>query len=195
LPITFALADRLARLRERSTGTLRGAPPDPGGTWAAVAVIVVPNPDAILLIRRSERVGDPWSGHLALPGGRQDPLDGDLLQTARRETLEEVGIQLQAADLVASLELVVPRTPVLPPISILPFVFLLPTRPQVTLNSEVASTAWVELDHLLLPTTRGRVSLDVAGASRLVDAYQIEHGVVWGLTERILTSFLRTLSN
>jgi 8-oxo-dGTP pyrophosphatase MutT (NUDIX family) len=194
LPIAFALADRLARLREQSTGTLLGAPSNPGGTWAAVAVIVVPNPDAILLIRRSERAGDPWSGHLALPGGRQDPLDGDLLQTAVRETLEEVGIQLEPAQLVATLEPVVPRTPVLPPISILPFVFLLPVRPQVTLNSEVASTAWVELDHLMLPNTRARVTLDVAGASRLVDAYQVEPGVVWGLTERILTSFLRTVN-
>ena len=195
MPIAFALADRLARLREQSTGTLRGAPPDPGGTWAAVAVIVVPTPDAILLIRRSERPGDPWSGHLALPGGRQDRHDRDLLETAVRETWEEVGIELESANLVMSLEPVVPRTPVLPPIAILPFVFLLPSRPQVTLNSEVASTAWIELDHLLLPTTRGRVSLDVAGATRLVEAYQIEHGVVWGLTERILTSFLRTLSS
>jgi 8-oxo-dGTP pyrophosphatase MutT (NUDIX family) len=194
LPIAFALADRLARLREQPTGTLRSAPSDPGGTWAAVAVIVVPNPDAILLIRRSERAGDPWSGHLALPGGRQDPADGDLFETAVRETREEVGIQLESADLVASLEPVVPRTPVLPPISILPFVFLLSTRPQVIPNAEVASTAWIELDHLLLPTTRGQVSLDVAGASRSVDAYQLEHGLVWGLTERILTSFLRTMS-
>jgi 8-oxo-dGTP pyrophosphatase MutT (NUDIX family) len=110
-----------------------------------------------------------------------------------RETREEVGVQLEPAHLVASLEAVVPRTPVLPPISILPFVFLLPVRPPLTLNAEVASTAWVELDHLLLPTTRGRVSLDVAGANRLVEAYQVEHGVVWGLTERILTSFLGTL--
>lgn len=195
MPIAFALADRLARLREQSTGTLRGTTPDLGGSWAAVAVIVVPNPDAILLIRRSERSGDPWSGHLALPGGRQDPVDGDLLETAVRETREEVGIELEPAHLVASLEPVVPRTPVLPRISILPFVFLLSHRPQVTPNAEVASTAWVELDHLLLPSTRGRVSLDVAGASRLVDAYQVEHGVVWGLTERILTSFLRTLNS
>ena len=194
MPIAFALADRLARLREQSTGTLRGTPSDLGGSWAAVAVIVVPNPDAILLIRRSERSGDPWSGHLALPGGRQDPIDGDLLETAVRETREEVGIQLEPAHLVASLEPVVPRTPVLPPISILPFVFLLCSRPQVTPNHEVASTAWVELDHLLHPSTRGRISLNVAGASRLVDAYQVEHGVVWGLTERILTSFLRTLN-
>jgi 8-oxo-dGTP pyrophosphatase MutT (NUDIX family) len=195
LPIAFALADRLARLREQSTGTPRGASPDPGGTWAAVAVIVVPDPDAILLIRRSERTGDPWSGHLALPGGRQDPLDRGLLQTAMRETREEVGIQLEPADLVTSLEPVVPRTPVLPPIAILPFVFLLPARPQVTTNSEVAATAWIELDHLLLPATRGRVSLDVSGAKRLVDAYQVEAGAIWGLTERILTSFLDTLNS
>jgi 8-oxo-dGTP pyrophosphatase MutT (NUDIX family) len=158
-----------------------------------VAVIVVPHPDAILLIRRSERAGDPWSGHIALPGGRRDALDQDLVETAVRETREEVGIQLTPEHLVGSLEPVVPRTRTLPPIAIWPFVFFLPGRPSLTLNSEVASACWVELDQLLQPTTHGRIRLEVGGDIRLVDAYQVEPGVVWGITERILTALLRDL--
>ncbi|HEY4649066.1 MAG TPA: CoA pyrophosphatase [Gemmatimonadales bacterium] len=160
---------------------------------AAVAVIAVPHPDAILLIRRSERDGDPWSGHIALPGGRRDALDHDLLETALRETREEVGIRLTPEHLVGSLEPVIPRTRTLPPIAIWPFVFLLPSRPTLSLNAEVASASWVEVDQLLQPTTHGRVRLEVAGDVRLVDAYRVEPGVVWGITERILTALLKAL--
>src|SRR5207248_637661 len=47
-----------------------------------------------VVIHRAHRRGDPWSGHMALPGGRQDAADSDLRATAVRETREEVGIDL-----------------------------------------------------------------------------------------------------
>jgi 8-oxo-dGTP pyrophosphatase MutT (NUDIX family) len=193
VPIAFALADRLARLREHAWGDRAGPADYPIRKSAAVAVIAVPDPDSILLIRRSERAGDPWSGHIALPGGRWDALDHDLLETAVRETSEEVGIQLRREHLVGSLEPVVPRTRTLPPLAIWPFVFFLPGRPPLTLNSEVASATWVQVDQLVQPTTRGRIRLEVEGDVRLVDAYQVEPGVVWGITERILTALLKDL--
>ena len=59
-----------------------------GTPQAAVALLLTPDPDRLLLIRRAEREGDPWSGHLALPGGRRDESDTDLLATALRETFE-----------------------------------------------------------------------------------------------------------
>ena len=190
MPIAFALADRLARLSQRNWVDPLKPEGDTVWKWAAVAVIVAPAPDAILLIRRSERSGDPWSGHIALPGGRQDPGDPDLLGTAIRETHEEVGIQLERGCLRGSLEAVVPLSPVLPPIAVRPFVFLLDRRPTLVLNSEVASASWVEVDHLLQPTIHHPVQLEVAGVRRQVQAYQMEHGVIWGLTERILTSLI-----
>jgi 8-oxo-dGTP pyrophosphatase MutT (NUDIX family) len=158
-----------------------------------VAIILVPDPDAILLIRRAERTGDPWSGHMALPGGRRETEDPDLLATAMRETFEEVGLRLRAEDLAGNLDDVVPRTPVLPPIAVRPFVFILSTRPAITLNAEVASAQWVTLDHFLRADTHHPVRLEVAGQSRQVQAYQLEDGIVWGMTERILTSFVSVL--
>jgi 8-oxo-dGTP pyrophosphatase MutT (NUDIX family) len=166
---------------------------DPALVWAAVALILAPDPDSILLIRRADRSGDPWSGHMALPGGRQEPGDPDLLGTAIRETLEEVGVALRPKDLTGQLDDVIPRTPRLPPIAVRPFVFALPDRPALSLSPEVADAHWVTLEHLLQAETHHLVQLNVAGESLRVPAYQLESAIVWGMTERILTSFLSHL--
>jgi 8-oxo-dGTP pyrophosphatase MutT (NUDIX family) len=156
--------------------------------WAAVAVILAPDPDALLLIRRAERAGDPWSGHTALPGGRQDADEPDLFTTAVRETAEEVGLALSREHLIGTLDDVVPRTPVLPPIAVRPHVFALSHRPLLSLNPEVAAARWVPLDLLLHPGTYDSVMVDIRGESREFPAYRLDDAVVWGLTERILSS-------
>jgi 8-oxo-dGTP pyrophosphatase MutT (NUDIX family) len=182
---------RAARLRQHlSTSMDTSSDEDPSLLWAAVAIILTPQPDSILLIRRADRSGDPWSGHMALPGGRREPGDSDLAGTAIRETAEEVGIRLRPEDLLGRLPDVIPRTPVLPPIAVRPFVFLLPERPAMRLNAEVAQASWVQVDYLLRPDTRHPVQLEVSGKSRQVQAYQLENAIIWGMTERILTSFL-----
>jgi 8-oxo-dGTP pyrophosphatase MutT (NUDIX family) len=160
-----------------------------------VAVVVAPDPDSILLIRRADRTGDPWSGHMALPGGRREPADHDLLATAIRETYEEVGFELTQRQLIGILDDVVPRTPVLPPVAVRPFVFVAHERPPLTPSPEVATAHWVALDDLQRPERHHLVTLQVAGAEREVQAYQLEGGVVWGMTERILSGLLEHLRN
>ena len=132
---------------------------------------------------------------MALPGGRREPGDGDLLVTAVRETREEVGIELLREHLAGSLDDVVPRTPVLPPIAVRPFVFITPDQPSLKLNPEVAFARWVAIDDLLRPGAYGSVRLDVGGQSREVRAYQLDDTIVWGMTERILTNLLQQLGD
>ncbi|HEY7637755.1 MAG TPA: CoA pyrophosphatase [Gemmatimonadales bacterium] len=194
MPLAHPLTNRLLRLRQRLAEAPRQVEQDPSVLWAAVAVVLTPDPDAILLIRRAEREGDPWSGHMALPGGRKNLSDEDLLATVIRETREEVGMTLRADQLIGCLDDVAPRTPTLPPIAIRPFVFVLPARPTLTLNPEVASTRWADLDRLLHPETYRSVRLDIRGERREFPAYQLEDAVVWGMTERILTALLRQLN-
>jgi 8-oxo-dGTP pyrophosphatase MutT (NUDIX family) len=158
-----------------------------------VAVVLAPSPDAVLLIRRAERAGDPWSGHMALPGGRRAPEDVDLLATARRETAEEVGLSLSCSELLGVLDDVVPRTPMLPPIAVRPYVFAVPERPPLVPNPEVAAFRWVQLDQLLHPETYHAVRLQIRGESRDFPAYELDEAVVWGMTERIMTSLLEQL--
>ena len=191
--LSAPVPDRLLRMRERLGRDHPDSADDPSLIWAAVAIVMAPDPDAILLIRRAERIGDPWSGHMALPGGRRQLEDTDLLATAIRETREEVGIPLTPDSLLGRLEDVVPRTPVLPPIAVRPYVFLTSSRPPVSLNSEVTAASWVPLRHLLRPDTYHPVRLEIAGQSRMVPAFELEDGIVWGMTERILTSLLNLL--
>ncbi len=159
---------------------------------AAVALIVVPDPEAFLLIRRAERAGDPWSGHLALPGGRRHPDDSDLVATAIRETREEVGVVLERTNLAHTLSDVVPRTPALPPLAIRPFVFTLAERPPIVPNPEVAGTVWVEVAGLRERVAREELTMELRGERRTFPAYRTAFGPVWGLTERILSLYLET---
>jgi 8-oxo-dGTP pyrophosphatase MutT (NUDIX family) len=193
LPIALALTGRLSRLRERLPHDRSINADDESLLWAAVAVVLAPNPDAILLIRRAERTGDPWSGHMALPGGRREPGDSSLLDTAVRETWEEVGFQLSHDDLAGVLEDVIPRTPVLPPVAVRPYVFVTGARPETILSGEVSTATWVPLSQLLLPETHHQVWLEVAGEARLVEAYELPNGIVWGMTERIMTCLFNYL--
>src|SRR3989449_5953433 len=108
----------------------------PGARPAAVAPILVEDPHGLegRSIRGAERADDPWSGQVALPGGRHEPGDRDLLATAIRETQEETGVDLAAAERLGALDDLYPRTPTLPPVVVRPFVFALERR--VVLRSE-----------------------------------------------------------
>jgi 8-oxo-dGTP pyrophosphatase MutT (NUDIX family) len=159
---------------------------------AAVSLVLVEEGADLttLFIRRADRAGDPWSGQIALPGGRREPGDADLLATALRETREEVGVDLGTAERLGVLDDLYPRTPMLPPVVVRPFVFALDARPSLALDAEVREAFWVPLDALRAPGTRRDVTLDLRGARRTFPAYVLGERVIWGMTERILTGFL-----
>ncbi len=164
---------------------------EPGRRLAAVAVVVAPDPDSVLLIRRAERLGDPWSGQMGLPGGGFDPEDVDLQRTAVRETFEEVGVDLGGAEYVGALDDVAPRTPVLPPVTVRPFVFFLERRPPLTLSAEVAHAFWTELGLFRRPAARVTRAIEILGVPRTIEGYVVGEDFVWGMTERILTPLLQ----
>lgn len=180
---------------ERLVAELAATPPRraemPERPHAAVALLLAPDPDRILLIRRAEREGDPWSGQLALPGGRREAHDGDLLDTAIRETREETGVLLDRAWQRLELDDLAPTTPVLPPIVVRPYLFLLETALDAALSREVAHAAWVALADLAAPGVYREVDISVRGAPRRVSGYSLDQGLLWGMTERIVTPVVR----
>jgi 8-oxo-dGTP pyrophosphatase MutT (NUDIX family) len=159
---------------------------------AAVALVLVPDRDgdvALLFIRRSEHPADPWSGQIALPGGRRDGTDPDLLATAIRETVEETGIRLEHRHLIGELDDLSPVSPHLPPIVVRPFVFAVPSAPEIRLSGEVAESLWVPRSQLLERRTEETVT--VRDRTLVMPGYRIGPHFIWGMTERIITPFLQ----
>ena len=164
--------------------------------WAAVAILFRENAVGgldLLLIRRAERVGDPWSGHVALPGGRRDPDDASLEATALREVWEEVGVDVRRAGRVlGTLDDLAPRTPTLPPVAVRPFVAVV-ADVALALNPEVASAAWIPLDALGAPAATRESVVLAQGQRWTVPSLVVGDYMVWGMTERILRQLLARL--
>jgi 8-oxo-dGTP pyrophosphatase MutT (NUDIX family) len=164
-------------------------------THAAVALILRSSRELeLLLIRRAVAEGDPWSGQMALPGGRRDPSDPSLLHTAMRETEEETAVSLDGKrSPMGRLEPMVPATRRLPPILIFPFIFGVPANTKAVVASrEVDEVIWTPLSTFQQPTALGTVDITYGdGSSRSFPCFRIGDRVVWGLTYRILTRFFR----
>jgi 8-oxo-dGTP pyrophosphatase MutT (NUDIX family) len=159
---------------------------------AAVALLVRSRSALeLLLIRRAELQGDPWSGHVALPGGRRAPGDDDLLGTACREAEEEVGIDLgRTGRFIGALDEIAPSTPFLPPIVIAPFVLAVPPDTRARPDArEVQAALWVPVDALRDTSALSEVRVDLPGGGRFPSLVYRDF-VIWGLTFRILRQFL-----
>ena len=178
------------RLEQRAKDALGAAlAEDSRGARAAVAAIVrgAAGSEELLFIKRAERDGDPWSGHMAFPGGRREPEDRTLLDTATRETLEEVGIDLRAnARAVARLPDVTPYSRMPHPLTVTAFVFSLDAPSSVALSDEVASVVWAPLAGVLRGDGATTFRWKRDGLDLELPALDVGGGVVWGLTYRML---------
>lgn len=162
---------------------------------AAVAIVLAPGAtgDELLLIRRATVDGDPWSGHLALPGGGRERVDATLEDTARRETLEETGIDLSHTARVATLTPVTPSFMAAPSITIAPFVFRYPGDKTVRMSREIVESWWIPIWQFQREGAWRMVPVTISdGSVRRVRGLVWNGYVLWGLTERILNEFLAT---
>ena len=194
-PFPDELAERLRTLHFPADADI----PVPGVRRAAV-VVLLRGTDAfdqaeLLVIRRAEREGDPWSGHLALPGGRAEPGDASLLDIALREVREEVGIDIaQGGRVLGRLSTISPLSAPVPKIAVTPFVAWAPLlavpRPD---PEEVADAFWMSLSGLCADGLSASVRRTVGDEVRQWPAYPSPQGPIWGITEHILTELISLL--
>ena len=155
---------------------------------AAVAVMFKSSrsTSSLLLIRRTEKRGDPWSGQIAFPGGHRARTDGSFLETAMREANEEVGISLGAHAVLGFLPPIYARTR---RIRVVPFVFQLRRGVSLRPNREVADAFWVSVNELVhCKVVKSKVRVE--GCERTVDSYVVDGKMIWGLTFRIIRILL-----
>lgn len=162
---------------------------------AAVALLLRPAGERLefLAIKRAEVERDPWSGHIALPGGRRESADASLWATAVRETREEVGVDLVGCGRVlGQLDDVWPRTRRIPAIAITPFVVGVDPDTRARTNSEVEYAVWVPLEIVTDERLRGTLTL-AAVPDREFPTIEYGGHVIWGLTLGILRQFEEVL--
>lgn len=190
---------RLTRLADALVDVpIHDEPREPGMIEAAVTLLVRPAATLeLLLIRRIERVGDPWSGHVALPGGRRSDHDSDLLATALRETREEVGVQVDRRhDVIGALDEVVPRSRSLPLLVVAPFIAVAPSGIELSTDPhEVESAIWVPIPALRDPSAVEEMLIQLEQGSRVFPAIRYHDYRIWGLTHRILMQFLEVTAS
>ncbi|MHB8839772.1 MAG: NUDIX hydrolase [Gemmatimonadaceae bacterium] len=168
------------------------APRDEPFHEAAVALVLHPGDGGLetLFIKRATREGDPWSGQIALPGGRRNDDEASLMLTAIRETHEEIGVDLATeGTLLGELDELRPRSPLLPPVIVRPYVFAVTRRPPLVLSHEVAEAFWVPLCEVYDPGRRQEVIVELPEIRIRRPAIGVGEHVIWGMTEHILRTF------
>jgi 8-oxo-dGTP pyrophosphatase MutT (NUDIX family) len=146
-----------------------------------------------LFIQRVERPQDPWSGHTAFPGGRMEPGDDGLESVARRETLEEIGLELSPDMQLGRLDDVDgarwrPFT-----LWVTPFVYSCPEQVEPALSTEVADVVWVPLGYLADAKNVQAYRRPTGPAELVSPSFQYGSYTIWGITYRILASFFQLL--
>ena len=171
---------------------------DGDGRHAAVMLVLVAGAEespeegpTLLLIRRSQHLRY-HAGQIALPGGRQEPNEA-LLQTAIRETDEEIGVSLQRQDILGPL-----RPIYIPPsdFTLTPFVAWLDVKPEVLIQvEEVEELITLQLGSLLEPRaqTTAQVIRD-NGQTIEAPCYRHEEHVIWGATALVLSEMVARLN-
>jgi 8-oxo-dGTP pyrophosphatase MutT (NUDIX family) len=159
---------------------------------AAVAIVRARAPEeSILLIRRTERAGDPWSGHWSLPGGRRDPQDSDLLHTALRELEEECGIRLAREQMEAALPATSVGRLLGPRMLVAPFVFSVDRElPTVADPEEAVEALWIPVRVLRDPARHAVQSVPGMPSDMQFPGIELNGVPLWGFTYKLVTGWL-----
>jgi 8-oxo-dGTP pyrophosphatase MutT (NUDIX family) len=129
------------------------------------------------------------AGEISFPGGRQDPHDAELRDTALREAEEEIGLARSQVSLLGELT---PVSTFVTGYLIYPFVGLIPAG-QAWKPSPLEVEAVLELPLRALREGRTRTRMERRGISFETDAYIVEETLIWGATARIIEELLQRL--
>ncbi len=173
---------------------------DPHPSQAAVAMILNESGRGleVCFIRRAERVGDPWSGQVAFPGGRASAADADAFAVAERETWEEIGVVLKREHRVGALPMRnVEHNIKRSGLTLWPFVYHVGADERAAatarLPAEVASVFWVPIGHLFDHQHVTELEYPMGVTASTFPGIQFGEHVIWGLTLRVLASFAEVM--
>lgn len=168
--------------------------------YAAVALVLREGSAGaeVLFIERSMRADDPWSGHMAFPGGRLEGGDDSSRMAACRETQEEVGLELSRAEYLGHLCDLSGRSGAPTPMIVSAHAFHLEEDQPLSLDrNEVSSAFWFPLAELRSEarrTTHKIPQLPDHDFPAIVVGEPARH-FVWGLTYRFLEEMFELMEH
>jgi len=148
---------------------------------ASVAVIYEAPSRSLILVERLERPGDPWSGHIAFPGGFRKPGETSY-ETAVREAWEEIGVDLRGASHLGEIGVWITRGSV----KVVPHIFISHSPLEFEVGGEVARVIRAgvsEIEEVPCP--------EWASRPPCLRAPGVVGKVIWGLTARIIEWLMR----
>ena len=171
----------------------------PAKMRASVAVVLreVEADLEALFIRRAEHDEDPWSGHLAFPGGRLDPTDATSQNAAERETLEELGVDLADTSHAKCLGRLSDVMGHAESIRVSAYVYGVSGDPPLRPNHEVSDAFWTPLLHCTDPLRQSEREFSYMDVARSLPTIRLLEDpsapVLWGITYKFLDDFMSTI--
>ena len=159
--------------------------------WAAVAVILRWG-DAIevMFVKRRRLKGDPWSGQVALPGGRFERKDGNTLNCVIREVKEEVDLKLYKNNIFGVLDIISPLNK--PQLNVVAYLAMLENNADVKSGEEISYIFWAPLNQLQETETQVRI---YDGDLKTVKAFCYGQEIIWGMTAKLIKKINRLLND
>ena len=148
---------------------------------------------ALLMMRRAERHGDPWSGHVSFPGGRVDAADASTRAAALRELHEETGIALtrKLQPMGRLSDLLTREHARMRPMVVSPYVYRCPKALKLRPNVEAAALWWEPLANLCDPARRESITWRVAGLPLPLPSVRVNGATLWGLSLMMVSELIK----
>ena len=181
----------LTKLGDSLADGKRATPDEQRKPGAAVAAILKDEKDPhLLFIHRVAYDHDPWSGHLAFPGGRIEGKDASSRAAAERETQEEVGLDLSDGTYLGQLDEITGSTI---SVCVCCHVYIEERLPELDLNEEVADAFTISLSVLADQERWLEAEFEIKGDRRSYPAIDLGlegKPLLWGLTYRFVMQIL-----
>ena len=180
----------IEQVRSALTSEIHSTPSDEAdGNEIASVLIVIYGKNPFIIMTEKARNLKVHAGEIAFPGGKWCEKDQDLLETAIRETKEELCLDVSKENVIGQLDSVITLNS---KYRITPFIAILDTVPSLTANSEVESILHIPLGHFL--NTMGEDNLPEHRSIMEMYTFTFEKHNVWGASARMLKQINTLLS-
>jgi 8-oxo-dGTP pyrophosphatase MutT (NUDIX family) len=152
-----------------------------GKNKLASILVVIYGESPIVVMTEKPKHMKFHAGEISFPGGKLDSADDNLLETALRETREEIGLSLKPDQVIGQLEPVITLNS---GFTILPFVSVIDEIPPLSANAEVE-----KIFHIPLESFLKTMANDPDPTHNLIQemyTFEFQGNIVWGASARVL---------